>query len=126
MKMNRKNVQRAIVHTFFDLYTVRQLAEQVVNDLDDQNLGSVELHSAKQGGFTIRCKKDAEVENSTMYDIIANAMVDMLDKKSDDVTDMMADEYDIAVDLDVVDADMIKSMFDISHNGRLLIIEIDT
>ena len=126
MKMNKKNVQRAIVHTFFDLYTVRQLAERVVNDLDeDQGVGSAELHSAKADGFTIRCKKDTEVENSTVRKIIASAMADMLDDKSDEATDVMFENHDMALDLDTVDTDLIHGFFDINQNGRLIVIEID-
>ena len=125
MKMNRKNVQRAIVHTFFDLYSVHQLASRVVDELDEKDVGSTELHSVKQSGFTIRCKKDSEVEDSTIHRIIKRAMTDMLDDRSDEAVDSMLDNYDIALDLDDVDTDMIRSIFDISHNGRLIIVEID-
>lgn len=125
MKISKKNVQRAIVHTFFDLYTVRQLAERIVNDLDDQDIGSAELHSSKQNGFTIRCKKDTEVENGTMCEIIAEVMADMLDDKEDEALDSMSDNYDMILDLRYVDTDLIRTMFDINHNGRLISVEID-
>ena len=125
MKMNRKNINLAIVHTFFELYSVRQLAERVVNDLDDQDVGSVELHSSKTSGFTIRCKKDAEIDADLVCAIIADAMGDMLNDMEDEVIDYLADNYDIIYDPALVGKDLVKTVFDINRNGRLLVIEID-
>ena len=125
MKMNKKNMHMAIVHMFFELYSVRDLADRVVDDLDDEDVGSVELHSSKQSGFTIRCKKDTEIENETVVDAIAEAMSDMLDDRDDEAMDFMSDNYEQGFDSDQVNNDLVRETFDISHNGRLIIIEID-
>lgn len=125
MKMNRKNINLAIVHAFFELYSVRQLAEHVVNDLDDLDTGSVELHSSKASGFTIRCKKDVEIDVDLVRAIIADAMGDMLNDKEDEVIDYLADNYDIIYDSALVGKDLVKTVFDIDRSGRLLIVEID-
>ena len=125
MKMNKKNMHMAIVHMFFELYSVRDLAERVVDDLDDADRGSVELHSSKQSGFTIRCKKDAEIEDSTIIDTIVDAIADMLDDKEDEAIDFMSDNYEQGYSPDSINKDLVREAFDISHNGRLIIIEID-
>ena len=125
MKMNKKNMHMAIVHMFFELYSVRDLAERVVDDLDDSNVGSVELHSSKQAGFTIRCKKDVEIDDTSIIDAITNSMQHMLDEKEDDAMDFMSDNYEQAFNPDKVNNDLVYETFDISHNGRLIVIEID-
>lgn len=125
MKLNKKNMHRALVHTFFELYTVRQLAEEVVDVLDEKDIGSTELHSAKQGGFTIRCKKDLELEDDTVTEAIADAMQSMLEKKEDEAQDLMLDNCDLILNLEYINSDLVRSIFDISRNGRLIIVEVD-
>ena len=121
--MNEKNTRLAVVHTFFNIFDVHQLADAVVDELNHD--GGAELHSAKQTGFTVRCKKDTEVSKDDVRKAIINAMSNMMEENLDEVLDLMADNYDIAFELDMVTTDLAKGVFDISHNGRLIIVEID-
>lgn len=123
MKMNEKNTRLAVVHTFFNVFNVHQLADAVVDELNRDD--GAELHSAKQSGFTIRCKKDTEVSKDDVRKAIADAMSSMMEESLDEILDIMADNYDIAFELDMVTTDLVKGAFDISHNGRLIIVEID-
>lgn len=125
MKINKKNAHIAVVHTFFELYNTRDLAEAVVKKLKLLGTMDVELQNTKQTGFTIRCKKDAEIDTNKVNKAIASAMDHMLDAKLDEVLDIMSDKYEIVYDSDMVSVGLVESVFDVDQNGRLLTVEID-
>jgi len=124
MKMNKKHMHAALMHTLVEYGSMKTLASKVVSHIADGD--GAEVQEVKSTGFTVRCKKDVDVSDSKMYKIIARGIRDIFDDHIDDVLDYMADNYDIAYDSGMVDEDFSETIFEVMKSGRLIYVVMDS
>ncbi|MCM1295019.1 MAG: hypothetical protein NC311_05710 [Muribaculaceae bacterium] len=125
MKVNKKLMFSALGRTLFSLYTPTEIAKTVVDVINEEKPGVVELNTSRENGFVLRCKKDASLTDEYLYKVLADVTQELCDEKVDEVTDHMSDNFDMIYDSDYASKDYAKEIFEISHTGRLLYIEAD-
>ena len=123
MKIVKKSIRLAMINTLFEFYTIKEFASAIAEAIS-KKYGSAEVHTTKKRGFSIRCK--ADVEEDAIIKTLVKTIRSFLDDKYDEVLDYVADNYEIAYDSDMIDTDLVSDIFDISTNGRLIIIDIDS
>lgn len=125
MKVNIKMMYNAIAGTLFDVYSSTEIANKVVDVINDDRSGAVEVYNTRGNGFVLRCRKDCNIGDTYLHKVLADVTAELFDDKSDEAMDHMSDTFDMTYEEKYVTADYAKDIFEISHNGRLIYIEAD-
>lgn len=125
MKVNKKIMYSAVARTLFETNSSAEIAKATAEALSDEKSGAVEVNTARNNGFVLRCKKDATISDNVIYKALASVSKELLNASSDEVEDYMTDKFDVSYDSKYVNVDYAQEIFEISHNGRLIYIEAD-
>lgn len=127
MKMNKKIMQKAVMHTVLELYKMKDFAEKVAETINGRQQGdAVELQGTKGTGFIIRRKKDVNITDSELSEAIVETVRELIDAQYDEAAGYIADTYEIDFEgTDCITGDLVKDVFEVTRSGRLIYVEVD-
>ena len=124
MKTNSRQLNAAILHTFFRLYNAKDLVKEMSTHIKDGD--GIEVQEAKNTSFSLRCRKDADITDERIVKLIRKSIDALLDEKLDEVSDILSDEYDLVYNPDkMITDELVTSFFDFGRSGRIIYVDID-
>ena len=125
MRINKSKARAAIMYAVLETCTIKELANTIVETLNDKSNKSAELQSVKGAGFSIRKIKETDVTDNKIAAAIQSSVINIVDQNLCDIADYLADNYSIPYDSDYVDDKFVEELFDFNHSGRLVHVEVD-
>lgn len=118
-------IHNAIFSALLKFYNNNDIAKKVIEVLKDDLNVDYDVYKTNTDGFTFRRKKDDNITTGDIMHILAKSVRQLIKEDKDNFTDYVQDNYDIEFNMDDVNSDFSETIFDVTKNGRLLVIEFD-
>lgn len=115
----------AVFSSLLKFYDNNEIAKKVVEIMKDDLNAEYDVYKTNSDGFVFRRKKDDNVSTTDIMRVLAKAVRQLIKQDKDDIVDYIQDNYDIEVDLDMIDSDFSDAIFEITKNGRLITVEFE-
>ena len=124
MKMKKTRMYVEIMHVLGEFYEIKDIAKKVENMLG--KIAPVEVHDIHGDGFTLRSKNSDQITDADINNAIAKGINKLWEDKHKDIEDYIVDNCDFEIDQKSINTEFVDFIFEITRNGRIISVSLDT
>ena len=127
MKKSPVFIQRAILNEVTLAYTTRDIADEMISYLEDQDINLV-VYETHSDAIVFRKKRDLTVTDDQITEAFVYAIQELVHKSEkgiDNIVDILSDNYDFEYDKSYINKSFISEVIIIRRSGKLISVEID-
>lgn len=127
MKKSPVFMQRAILNEVTLAYTTRDIADEMISYLEDQDINLV-VYETHSDAIVFRKKRDLTVTDDQITEAFVYAIQELVHKSEkgiDNIVDILSDNYDFEYDKSYINKSFISEVIIIRRSGKLISVEID-
>lgn len=127
MKKSPVFMQRAILNEVTLAYTTRDIADEMISYLEDQDINLV-VYETHSDAIVFRKKRDLTVTDDQITEAFVYAIQELVHKSEkgiDNIIDILSDNYDFEYDKSYINKSFISEVIIIRRSGKLISVEID-
>ena len=120
-------MQRAILNEVTLAYTTRDIADEMISYLEDQDINLV-VYETHSDAIVFRKKRDLTVTDDQITEAFVYAIQELVHKSEkgiDNIVDILSDNYDFEYDKSYINKSFISEVIIIRRSGKLISVEID-
>ena len=127
MKKSPVFMQRAILNEVTLAYTTRDIADEMISYLEDQDINLV-VYETHSDAIVFRKKRDLTVTDDQITEAFVYAIQELVHKSEkgiNNIVDILSDNYDFEYDKSYINKSFISEVIIIRRSGKLISVEID-
>ena len=127
MKKSPVFMQRAILNEVTLAYTTRDIADEMISYLEDQDINLV-VYETHSDAIVFRKKRDLTVTDEQITEAFVYSIQELVHKSEkgiDNIVDILSDNYDFEYDKSYINKSFISEVIIIRRSGKLISVEID-
>lgn len=122
MKKNMSYIQASILNELMKTYTMSDVGNQVVEELNDKDI-ELSVYESHEDGVVFRKKKDGIITDDQMIKGFMKALRHLIHHSS--LIDEINDNYEFEYDDKYITEGYLSDILEIRRSGRLISVEID-
>ena len=122
MKKNMSYIQASILNELMKTYTMSDVGNQVVEELNDKDI-ELSVYESHEDGVVFRKKKDGIITDDQMIKGFMKALRRLIHHSS--LIDEINDNYEFEYDDKYITEGYLSDILEIRRSGRLISVEID-
>lgn len=122
MKKNISYIQASILNELMKTYTMSDVGNQVVEELNDKDI-ELSVYESHEDGVVFRKKKDGIITDDQMIKGFMKALRHLIYHSS--LIDEINDNYEFEYDDKYITEGYLSDILEIRRSGRLISVEID-